>query len=412
MHRYLYRALSVSGSKTRASNHQNTRNAAADNCWTSLCLNLRTTLLPMALITASLSVAAADSAHSYGDFLAAGAGQGELPTVQTRIIGGESADEGEWPSTVALVRINDQSLFQRQFCAATLINSRWAVTAGHCLFDGFGTQLDPASLRIALGFTDLANESQASEFVVANLFVHPDYDNSDPSAPHDIALIELATPTDQPFMRIFDGDAREIAGEQSVVVGWGATNFNNPNRPLFPSELNEVFLPIVSTAICNAPISYNGLIGEGQICAGFPQGGRDSCLGDSGGPLMALQGGEYRQIGVVSFGRGCAEPNFYGVYSRVSFYKQWISDIAGITDFENPDSSNGIGSDIVTASASKPDSGGSGSMGAFLPFIMLIMALFVWRRGREEAANMSSETGDSSLLASSSGETAKQHLGS
>lgn len=327
------------------------------------------------------------------------------PTVQTRIIGGTSADEGEWPSTVALVRINEQSLFQRQFCAATLISSRWAVTAGHCLFDGFGTQLDAASLRVAMGFTDLANESQASEVVVANLFVHPDYDNSNSSSPHDIALIELATPTSQPFMRIFDGDARDMVGESSVVVGWGATNFNDPTRPLFPSELNEVFLPIVSAAVCNAPQSYNGIITEGQICAGFPQGGRDSCLGDSGGPLMALQNGEYRQIGVVSFGRGCAEPNFYGVYSRVAFYKLWISEITGINDFENPDNSNGVlagNSDITpTSSATKPNSGGSGSMGALLPLFMLIMALFVWRRGKEESAAFAADSEATPMLPAS-----------
>lgn len=307
--------------------------------------------------------------------------------LQTRIIGGRSADEGEWPSAVALVRVNNDSLFQRQFCGANLINSRWAVTAGHCLFDGFGSQLDASQLRVAMGFTDLANESQATEVVVANLFVHPDYDNTDPSAPHDLALIELATPTDEPFMKLFAGDARDFVGQEATVVGWGTNNFSNPDRPLFPSELNEVELPIVSPAVCNDPTSYNGIIGDGQICAGFPQGGRDSCLGDSGGPLMALQGNEFRQIGVVSFGRGCAEPGFYGVYSRVSFYKPWITDITGITDFENPEDANGETFASNTAGDAKPDSGGSASVGAILPLFMLLLALIVWRRGNEEVDN-------------------------
>ncbi len=307
--------------------------------------------------------------------------------LQTRIIGGRASDEGEWPSTVALVRTNDSSLFQRQFCGATIINSRWVVTAAHCLFDGFGSEIDASQLRVATGFTDLANESQATEIVVANLFVHPDYDNSDPSAPHDIALIELATPTDEPLMRIFEGDARDFVGQEATVVGWGTNNFSNPERPLFPSELNEVELPIVSTAVCNAPQSYNGLIGEGQICAGFPQGGRDSCLGDSGGPLMTMQDGEFRQIGVVSFGRGCAEPNFFGVYSRLEFYKPWITDITSITDFENPEDANGDTFASNSAGEDKPDSGGSGSVGAILPLFMLLLALIVWRKGKEEADN-------------------------
>ena len=121
-------------------------------------------------------------------------------------------------------------------------------------------------------------------------------------------------------MRLFQGDAREQAGTAAVVVGWGVNDFSNPSQPLFPSELNQVSVPVVSTEICNAPQSYAGLLGEGQICAGLPQGGRDSCLGDSGGPLMIRQDGEYKQIGVVSFGRGCAEPNFYGVYTRLEHY--------------------------------------------------------------------------------------------
>ena len=315
--------------------------------------------------------------------------------IAPRIIGGQRAAEGAWPSTVALVRVSNQSLFQRQFCAANLINSRWAVTAAHCLFDNFGTPLDPSALRVAMGFTDLADESDATEVIASALFIHPDYDNSDPAAPHDIALIELAQNTNQPFMRLFDGDVRDVAGDAAIVVGWGVVDFSNPAQPLFPSELNQVAVPIVTNAVCNEPESYNGLIGEGQVCAGFREGGRDSCLGDSGGPLMIAQNGEFRQAGVVSFGRGCAQPNFYGVYSRLSFYKTWISEISGISDFENPNATGVLISEsgnsaiqpqvrpvdpVPGAGTEVGESGGSGSLSAMLPILTLFIAWIVWSR--------------------------------
>ncbi|MFT6307429.1 MAG: secreted trypsin-like serine protease [Halioglobus sp.] len=62
-----------------------------------------------------------------------------------------------------------------------------------------------------------------------------------------------------------------------------------------------------------------------QVCAGFREGGIDTCIGDSGGPLYLIQNGEQVQVGITSFGNGCGLPNFYGVYTNISAYKTWIS---------------------------------------------------------------------------------------
>ena len=82
-------------------------------------------------------------------------------------------------------------------------------------------------------------------------------------------------------------------------------------------------LPLVDTATCDRV--YGGRITSGQVCVGYEQCTMDSCPGDCGGPL-AVPGGPtgWTQIGVVSFGRGCAQPNAYGVYTRVSSYTERI----------------------------------------------------------------------------------------
>lgn len=55
-----------------------------------------------------------------------------------------------------------------------------------------------------------------------------------------------------------------------------------------------------------------------MFCAGTL--GKDSCKGDSGGPVV-LNG---KQIGVVSFGYGCAKPKFYGIYTKVAFFTKYL----------------------------------------------------------------------------------------
>ncbi len=91
----------------------------------------------------------------------------------------------------------------------------------------------------------------------------------------------------------------------------------------YPERLQEVELPVVDREICNAPEAYDGSITENMLCAGYAQGGEDSCKGDSGGPLMVFSEEQdgWVQTGVVSWGEGCAEPNHYGVYTHLSNLK-------------------------------------------------------------------------------------------
>uniref|UniRef100_A0A3B3HLP0 Peptidase S1 domain-containing protein n=1 Tax=Oryzias latipes TaxID=8090 RepID=A0A3B3HLP0_ORYLA len=88
------------------------------------------------------------------------------------------------------------------------------------------------------------------------------------------------------------------------------------------STLQEVSVPIVSNTQCRD--SYSSLTSN-MMCAGLTEGGKDSCQGDSGGPLVSKNDTRWVQAGVVSFGYECAQPNFPGVYTRVSEYQTWIS---------------------------------------------------------------------------------------
>jgi secreted trypsin-like serine protease len=102
-------------------------------------------------------------------------------------------------------------------------------------------------------------------------------------------------------------------------MGWGATREGGPQSP----TLKKTTVPFVSDATCGQ--AYPELAPATEICAGFPQGGVDTCQGDSGGPMTkTLATGEVREVGIVSYGNGCARPGFPGVYSEVQAFSTTI----------------------------------------------------------------------------------------
>lgn len=91
----------------------------------------------------------------------------------------------------------------------------------------------------------------------------------------------------------------------------------------FAQSLRQVALPLVSKARCQK--SYGrSRIDNSMLCAGLDEGGVDSCQGDSGGPLVCEFNGRWFLEGVVSWGYGCADPGYYGIYAHVRHLKSWI----------------------------------------------------------------------------------------
>jgi secreted trypsin-like serine protease len=256
--------------------------------------------------------------------------------VSYRIVGGEPAQSGAWPWQVVMyMRGAGDAMFMR--CGASIIDSRWVLTAAHCV----GSQ-NPQDYLFVEGTNSISNpldEKGASGRIlkVGRLIAHEAYNPK--TAENDIAVFELVTPaTSRPVQLSFpEKSPLEAPDTRVTVTGWGTLRaikgghdaltdeLVRPGDPrFFTTQLMEVEIPVVSEETCQKTYQ-DKVIDHRVICAGLAEGGKDSCQGDSGGPLVTKAAdGEYRQIGVVSFGRQCALKDTPGVYSRVSAFGDWL----------------------------------------------------------------------------------------
>lgn len=238
-------------------------------------------------------------------------GQGSSEGRGGEIIGGEPAPPELYPWMAGLVNFNYGFT-----CGGTLIAPDWVLSAAHCVE---GAQ--SADFAVFLGKSRLSTVTAADLVSVQSVYIHPNYNpaNND----YDIALLRLATPSTATPLTNFVTPATSAAltpvGASATVIGWGTTEFGNLSDLLL-----RVQVPIVDPQVCNASYAAYGGVSERMLCAGLAEGGKDSCQGDSGGPLIVADAtGALTLAGIVSWGIGCAQPNFYGVYGRVSELVDW-----------------------------------------------------------------------------------------
>lgn len=234
------------------------------------------------------------------------------------IIGGNPASEGEYPWMAALVQSDVADNYDGQFCGGSLVHPYWILTAGHCV-----TGSKPEDIHVVLGATNL-DDTDIQRIEVAEIILAPGYNNV--TLESDFALLRLKEPANSSFATISVVDDASLAspGVISTVTGWGDTT-NGEGE--YPKQLQEVELPIVDLAVANAVPEYDGSLSANMLPAGYAQGGKDSCSGDSGGPLLVSSpvSPGWAQAGVVSFGIECAAPGIYGVYTRIGNFRHFIT---------------------------------------------------------------------------------------
>jgi secreted trypsin-like serine protease len=247
--------------------------------------------------------------------------------VDPQIVGGTNAANGAYPFMAAMLTASQPDPNRAQFCGASLIAPHWVLTAAHCIVESADTNGIPSGFKLAANLDVMLGSNRleipVTRIRAAQILVHPNYNAN--TQDYDMALVKLVSnsslPTLQPLLP--SEVALAAVGVSATVIGWGDQN-SDPKKPSnYPIDLKQANVPIVTQSSCSA--AYTGISAR-MICAGFAKGGIDSCQGDSGGPLLVSSGlaGVWRQAGIVSFGEGCALPNFPGVYTRVTEFNAYL----------------------------------------------------------------------------------------
>jgi secreted trypsin-like serine protease len=242
-------------------------------------------------------------------------------------------------ASASLAVIEEVATAQSSTCGASFLGDKWLLTASHCV-DG----TSPQQLKVNVGEYDLSNGAENAK-AVKRIYMHADY-QLDVELDNDIALIELFESVTNPAITLIDIAATEqfsIDNSLVTVVGWGGKQGYEANggpTSDFPNILHQVELQLLTNDECKSIVAQSSTdafegtftandigITDAMICAYIPGGGKGSCQGDSGGPLMINTNEGWQQIGIVSYGIGCAADGFPGVYTRTAYFNDWVNGI-------------------------------------------------------------------------------------
>jgi len=249
------------------------------------------------------------------------------------VIGGEVAKVTEFPWQVSL-RKNDQHK-----CGGSLIDGCWVLSAAHCFSLPYVFQGARPTHAVIGDFDTEAPEANEENLEIESVHIHPEWKGV-PVPTNDVALLKLSqctshhTPICLPTS--IDTDVDSVFSP-CKVSGFGTMD---PNLAVYPTKLQELSVPLVDRTSCESYYPAHGgstssstLITDSMLCAGYTDGTkRDSCSGDSGGPLacQSRTSSKRIQLGIVSWGQGCADGRLPAAYARVASFLGWIRNTTNI----------------------------------------------------------------------------------
>uniref|UniRef100_A0A3Q3IPF7 Uncharacterized protein n=1 Tax=Monopterus albus TaxID=43700 RepID=A0A3Q3IPF7_MONAL len=260
------------------------------------------------------------------------AGLNQSAVLQPRTVGANHCPKGECPWQV-LVQLNGNS-----HCGGVLIYPNWVITAAHCVHGH-----NPQNLTVVAGEHNLDVEEDTEQKVpVSMAIVHRDY--APATGDSDVALLRLSRPVTLNHHVIpvclptKDFAERELLTVRyHTVSGWGKRitggNAETLGTPVSPI-LRKMSVPIIQNSQCSQISQFN--FTSNMLCAGYLQGHQGSCQGDDGSPLVTLYDSTHFLTGVVGWGRGCAHPGYYGVYTNMANFVDWVGETIKPPPTEKP----------------------------------------------------------------------------
>ena len=249
--------------------------------------------------------------------------------IEPQVVGGEPVPDGDLPFVSSLGDVRyGATAYRRHFCGASLVDHNSVLTAAHCVK---GTPKEP--LRVTVGRTVLSRGGGQTRRV-SRIVIHPRYSGIS-NAKYDAAVLTLSNPVlGIAGIRLagISQDALERPGRLATVAGWGNTIKQPPrgnNGSNYPDRMRVAHVPIVSDSMARDAYG-SSFVGALMVAAG--REGKDTCSGDSGGPMFARQADNRYQIGITSFGRGCGARGYPGVYTEVNAraVRTFIVNAAGL----------------------------------------------------------------------------------